>query len=70
MIFPFLVFFVVAGRWKAILYWYMIYFSVLLWTPIWTLFYHIMTNIALSADVMQSFGKLQDMVSLYSSSLS
>ncbi len=69
MIFPFLVFFVVAGRWKAILYWYMIYFSVLLWTPIWTLFYHIMTNIALSADVMQSFGKLQDMVSLYSASL-
>jgi hypothetical protein len=69
MIFPFLVFFVVAGRWKVIAYWYMIYFSVLLWTPIWTLFYHIMTNIALSADVLQSFGKLHDMVSLYSSSL-
>lgn len=69
MIFPFLVFFVVAGRWKVILYWYMIYFSVLMWTPIWTLFYHIITNIALSADVLESFGKLHDMVSLYSATL-
>ena len=69
MIFPFLVFFIVAGRWKVLVYWYMIYFSVLLWTPIWTLFYHIITNIALSADVMESFGRLHDVVSLYSATL-
>lgn len=68
-VFPFLVFFVVAGRWKVLVYWYLIYFSVLLWAPTWTLFYHIMTNIALSADVMSAFGRLHDGVSLYSANL-
>ena len=69
MIFPFLVFFVVAGRWKILLYWWMIYGSVLLWAPIWTLFYHIITTFALTADVMKAFGELHDNVSLYSASL-
>ncbi len=69
MIFPFLVFFVVAGRWKIIIYWWMIYGSVLLWAPIWTLFYHIITNFALTTDVMKAFGQLHDSVSLYSASL-
>lgn len=67
MIFPWLIFLVVAGRWKVLIYWFSVYLSVLLWTPIWTLFYHIITNIALSAEVMQSFGKLSDGISLYSS---
>ncbi len=53
-LFPVLVFFVVAGRWKAIVYWYIIYLSVLLWTPLWTLLYHIITNISLSTEVMQA----------------
>lgn len=68
-IFPWLLFFVVAGYWRVILYWYLIYFSVLLWTPIWTLLYHIMVNISLSADVMKAFGQLGDGISLYSAEL-
>ncbi len=67
--FPWLVFIVIAGYWRALLYWFFIYLSVLLWTPIWTLFYHITLNISLSAEVMTAFGRLSDGVSLYSASL-
>lgn len=68
-IFPWLLFFVVAGYWRVLVYWFFIYFSVLLWTPIWTLLYHIMNSIALSAEVMEAFGGLSDGVSLYSAQL-
>jgi len=67
--FPWLVFFIVAGKWKVLIYWTTIYFSVLMWTPIWTLFYHIMTNIALSTETLEAFGTLSDAISLYSSQL-
>jgi hypothetical protein len=69
LIFPWLVFPIVAGYWRALFYWCLIYFSVLLWAPIWTLLYHIMSGIALSAEVMQSFKSLQDGISLYSAQL-
>jgi len=36
---------------------------------LWTLLYHLMTTIALSTDVMEAFGRLNDGVSLYSSEL-
>ena len=67
--FPFLLFFVVAGHWRVLTYWWLMYFSVLLWTPIWALLYHIMTSIALSADTMEAFGKLNDGISLYGAEL-
>lgn len=69
MIFPWLVFFVVAGYWRVLYYWFLIYFSVLLWTPIWTLLYHIMVSLSMSADTMAAFGQLSDGISLYSASL-
>ncbi len=68
-IFPFLVFFVVAGKWKVLIYWFVIYLSVLLWTPLWILFYHIMTSIAQSAEVMGEIGKFSDGISLYGAKL-
>ena len=67
--FPWLIFFVVAGHWRVLIQWWLIYFSVLLWTPIWTLLYHVMTSIALSVDTMEAFGKLNDGISLYSAQL-
>lgn len=69
MIFPWLIFFIVAGKWKVLIYWSALYASVLLWTPIWTLFYHLTTSIALSTETMEAFGKLSDGISLYSSQL-
>jgi len=66
-VFPWLIFFVVAGHWKVLVSWYMIYFSVLLWTPIWTLLYHIMSGIALSADMMSSLARFNDGISIYAS---
>lgn len=69
MLFPWLVFLLVAGRWRPLAAWYIVYFSVLMWTPLWTLFYHIMTSIAFSTEVLASFGKLSDGISLYSSEL-
>ena len=67
--FPWLIFFVVAGHWRVLLQWWLLYFSVLLWAPLWTLLYHVMTSIALSAEVMEAFGRLNDGISLYSAQL-
>lgn len=67
--FPWLLFFVVAGHFRVLIYWFLAYLSVLLWTPIWTLLYHIMLGIALSAETMAAFGKLNDGISLYSAEL-
>ena len=64
-----LIFFVVAGKWKVLAYWFVLYFSVLLWTPLWVLFYHIMTSIAQSTEVMQELGQFSDGVSLYGAKL-
>ena len=68
-LFPWLIFFVVAGHYRVLIVWFWVYFSVLLWTPLWTLLYHIMLGIALSSDVMSAFGQMNDGVSLYSASL-
>ncbi|PIP94757.1 MAG: hypothetical protein COV37_19965 [Bdellovibrio sp. CG11_big_fil_rev_8_21_14_0_20_39_38] len=67
--FPWLIFFIFAGKWHIIIAWWAVYASVLLWTPLWALLYHLMSSIALSTDVMASFGRLNDGVSLYSSQL-
>jgi hypothetical protein len=67
--FPWLVFFVVAGYWRVLFYWFLMYLSVLLWTPIWTLLYHIMVGITQSADVLQAFDQLGDGLSMYGAEL-
>ncbi len=66
-VFPWLVFLVVGGYWKALAYWVLTYLSVVLWAPMWTLLYHLVTNIALSVEVMEQFGKLSGGVSMYAS---
>ena len=68
-IFPWLVFPIVAGRWRVLVWWMAAYTSVLMWAPIWTLFYHIVTGIALSTDTLAAFGELSDGISLYSANL-
>ena len=68
-VFPWLIFFVVAGHYRVLYAWFILYFSVLLWTPIWTLLYHIMVGIALSAETMKALGALSDGISLYSAEL-
>ncbi len=68
-VFPWLMFFVVAGKWRVLVVWFWIYLSVLLWTPLWTLLYHIMLGISMSGEVMEAFGQLTDGVSLYSAAL-
>jgi len=68
-IFPWLIFLIFVGKWKVLISWWAVYFSVLLWTPIWTLLYHLMTSIALSTEVMEHFGRINDGISLYSSQL-
>ena len=67
--FPFLIFFIVAGKWKVLVYWFVLYFSVLLWTPLWVLFYHIMTSMAQSIEVMEELGRFSDGISLYGAKL-
>ncbi len=67
--FPFLMFFIVAGNWKVLIYWFALYTSVLMWAPLWTLFYHIMTSMAQSIEMMEAIGELSDGVSLYGARL-
>lgn len=66
---PFLVFFIVAGHWRVLLWWAAIYASIVCWVPLWTLLYHIMANFAASGEVMAEFGKFADGFSLYSAEL-
>lgn len=68
-VFPWLMFFVVAGQWRVLVAWFWIYFSVLLWVPLWTLLYHVMLGITMSTEIMQAFGELNEGVSLYSAEL-
>jgi len=68
-VFPFLVFFIIAGNWKIIVYWFAVYTSVLLWAPIWSLLYHVMTSIAISSQTLDAFGNLGDGISMFSSQL-
>ena len=68
-LFPWLFLFVIAGKWKVLVIWFTTYCSVLLWTPLWTWVYHIMVNIALSADLIEAFGKVGAGVSLYGAKL-
>lgn len=67
--FPVLVFFMAAGKWKPLIWWWLTYLSICLWTPIWALLYHVITSLTLNLEVMESFGKLSDGVSLYAASL-
>lgn len=68
-LFPWLVFPLVAGYWRVLVWWVVSYTSVLLWAPIWTLFYHVMTGITLSSETLAAFGELSDGISLYSANL-
>ena len=66
-VFPWLIFFVVAGKWKVLTTWFWVYFSVCMWTPIWTIMYHIMNQLSGAADVLDAYGGLSDGISLYAS---
>jgi len=68
-IFPWLIFPIVAGYWRILIWWMLGYTSVLLWAPIWTLFYHVMMGISMSAETLAAFGELSDGISLYSANL-
>ncbi len=68
-LFPWLVFPIVAGHWKILIWWFTAYSSVLIWTPIWTLLYHVMMGVSLSAETLAAFGELSDGISLYSAKL-
>lgn len=65
-VFPWLIFFVVLGRWKIIMGWFWLYLSVCMWTPIWTIMYHIMNHVSQTSDLLRSYGSLSDGISLYS----
>ncbi len=66
-IFPWLIFFVVYGNWQILTWWFWIYFSVCLWTPIWSIMYHILQNLTFTGDALARLGGMNDGVSLYSS---
>ena len=65
-IFPWLIFPVVYGKWQILTWWFWIYLSVCLWTPIWAILYHVMQNIAFTGETLNHLGELSDGVSIYS----
>lgn len=70
-VFPFLVFVIVLGKWKPLVWWSALYFSLCLWSPLWSMFYHIMTNMMISSSEFQRFSgdSLNGGVFLYASSV-
>ena len=69
VIFPILIFFVIVGKWKVLWWWFLLYLSISLWQPIWDFFYHLTTHMALSNQLMRSFGSLSDGISLLGAEL-
>ncbi|MEK7692455.1 MAG: hypothetical protein AAB425_15675 [Bdellovibrionota bacterium] len=67
--FPVLAFFLAAGKFRPIVWWWLTYLSICLWTPLWALLYHVVTTLALNLEVMTAFGKMSDGISLYAASL-
>ena len=66
--FPILVFFLAAGKWKPLAWWWLTYLSICLWTPLWALLYHVVTSLTLSVETMEAFGRLTEGL-LYAASL-
>lgn len=67
--FPILVFPLATGRFKPLIWWWLAYLSICLWTPIWALLYHTMSALVMTQETLQAFGKLSDGLSLYAASL-
>lgn len=65
----FLPFFIIALRWRVVVWWWCVYLSVCLWVPIWTGLYHLLTNVFVVPEVMKNFGRMTDAYSLYSAML-
>jgi hypothetical protein len=68
-IFPFLIFWLIAGKYKPMLLWTLAYFSISMWEPIWTLLYAIKTNIDLSRSLVSQFSHFSNGVSIHSARL-
>ncbi len=62
-------FFIIALKWRMVVWWWMVYLSVCLWVPIWTGLYHLLTNVFVVPETMKLFGQLTDSYSLYSAML-
>jgi hypothetical protein len=62
-------FFLVAMRWRIVVWWWLVYLSLCLWQPLWTGLYKLITNVFVVPDVMQSFGQMGDSFSMYSAML-
>lgn len=62
-------FFIIALKWRVVIWWFMVYLSVCLWVPIWTGLYHLLTNVFVVPETMKLFGQMTDSYSLYSAML-
>jgi len=62
-------FFIIAMKWRMVVWWWFVYLSVCLWVPLWTGLYHLLTNVFVVPEVMEYFGKMTDAYSLYSAML-
>ena len=55
-IFPFLVFPMVMGHWRVMIFWTLAFFSVCMWSPIWTLMHHCFAEVS---QMTEYFGRAQ-----------
>lgn len=62
-------FFIIALKWRMVIWWWMVYLSVCLWVPVWTGLYHLITNVFAVPEVIKGFGQMTDSFSLYSALL-
>ncbi|MGE3682713.1 MAG: hypothetical protein AB7G93_13390 [Bdellovibrionales bacterium] len=62
-------FFLVAMRWRIVVWWWLVYTSLCLWAPLWTGLYKLITNVFVVPDMTASFGRMTDSFSMYSAML-
>ena len=68
-IFPILFFWVIAMRWRVLIFWFSQMIGICLWPAVWALIYSIMTNVALSVETLSEYGRLNDGIALTSASI-
>ena len=68
-IFPWLIFFIVIGKWKVLIFWFWCYLSVCMWTPIWTIMYYVMHHLTQTSRLLTLYGELSDGISLYAANM-
>jgi hypothetical protein len=64
-----LTFFLIARRWRIVVWWWAVYTSLCLWPPLWTGLSKLITNVFAVPDIVSKFGQFNDGFSVYAANM-